>query len=794
MEKGLTTFEANKRLTEYGQNTLPSNNSLNIPLLFFSQFKNILSIILIIASALSFVLGDKIDGILIFIILMLNSFLGFWQEFKASKELSALKSLEVANSRVMRDGIQVLLPSSQIVPGDIVILEAGDKVPADGILLQAYELSLNESSLTGESLAVDKSTKSDNNTIFFGTTVVSGRGMLQVEKTGLNTKFGQIARTLSIVEEKETPLEISLNSLSKKIGIVVVIISLGLFAFNLWIGTPFFEGLFAGIALLVAAVPEGLPTVITVLLSIGVRHMYHKKALIRRLSSIESLGATNIICTDKTGTLTKNEMTVTDTQIAASVMQEALMASILCNSAEIALKEDGLLIDKSSYNRENYKVLGDTTEGALLFWAMEKQVDIDSVRTSGEIIEEAPFNLERRMMSVLWQNSKTGKLTQYSKGAPEMILSISDLSDKQKEKLQKEYQQMAEKGLRVLALALKKTTNKKIIETGLQFIGFVGISDPPRLEAREAVLKAERAGIRVIMVTGDNELTAKYIAQEVGIFKAGDNIMTGQELETINDEVLFERLPTITVFARIQPESKLRIVQALQNLGKVVTVTGDGVNDALALKQAHVGVAMGITGTDVAKEAADMVILDDNLATIVTAIAEGRLIYQNILNVIKFLLTGNLSELLLIILAVIIGLPNPLLPVQLLWINLVTDGLPALSLVSDKASGDIMNHPPRLLSEPLLNGKNTKFILVFGLTIAGINLLAFGTVYNYFGIDAARSVVFSSLVVSQMIFLFVMRGIKQVFSNRYLLLSVLLVLVLQAAIIYFEPLRELFKV
>ncbi len=794
MLKGLSTHEARQKLSEVGPNTLPTKSTLNIGGIFFAQFKNVLSIILIVASLLSFLIGDKIDALFILVILLLNSALGFWQEFKSSRELLALRQMEVLSSRVMRDGSQVLLPASQIVPGDIVVLEAGDKVPADGKLVESFELTLDESSLSGESLPIIKSTKDSENRLFLGTTVVSGRGLLLVEKTGLKTKFGQIAQTLSQVEEKPTPLEVSLSALSKRIGIVVLLISLGLFIVEVWGGVSLLESLFSSIALLVAAVPEGLPTVITVLLSIGVHNLYQRKTLVRRLSSIESLGATNIICTDKTGTLTKNEMSVSEVAISESHLTTALLVAVLCNSASIVLKEDHPLPDNNTEDRENYTVLGDTTEGALLFWALQKGLDIDEIRNSGKIITESPFNLQRRMMSVLWEDEKTKKKLQLSKGSPEVILSLSKLTVARRKTLEAEYQKMAEKGLRVLGLAcLKNPSTNKIVEKDLEFLGFVGIADSPRLEAKEAISQAEKAGIRVIMVTGDNALTAKYIAAQVGLFKSGDEVMTGMDLEEMDDVTLEHRLSRVSVFARVQPESKLRIVQMLQKMGQVVAVTGDGVNDVLALKQAHVGVAMGITGTDVAKEASDIIILDDNLATIVAAIAEGRLIYNNIVKVIKFLLTGNLSELLLIVLAVLAGFPVPLLPVQLLWINLVTDGLPALSLAADPPHYDIMSRSPRSLSEPLLNGVTTRYIVLFGLIIAVINILVFSTLYAQFGIQVARGTVFSLVVVSQMVLIFIVRGKSHIFRNKYLLGSVGLILLLQLSIVYFAPLRQLFK-
>lgn len=783
-EQGLSKEEAVANLREYGLNQLPSKSTYSAFKLVLNQFKSPLALLLIVASLISFLVGDSLDGFLIIIIVILNVALGFWQEYKASKELEALRQLEVLESRVIRDGQQIQISSYQIVPGDIVVLESGDKIPADGLLIESYDLQVNESSLTGESVPVTKSIISPDNELFFGTSVTSGRAILKVTKTGVNTKFGSIAMTLSEVKEEPTPLEMSLNSLSKRVGLIVGLVVITLLVIRIFQGENFSEVFLSSIALLVAGVPEGLPTVITVLLSMGVRNMYKRKALVRQLSSIESLGSTNVICTDKTGTLTRNEMRVTKNDIAKSDLKETIHASVVCNSAVLIEKE----------GQDGFEVLGDTTEGALLFWAKDQGFDIDLIRSEGKVLEELTFDLKRRMMSVLWEDHKTKKVAQYTKGSPESILVLCKLSEAKVESLTKTYKEMAEKGLRVLGIAKRNISNqKKIVEKDMQFLGFVGIADAPRLEAKEAIERAHLAGIDVVMITGDNELTAKYIAEQISLLKDGDEILTGAQLEELSDEEFKSRITKIKVFARVLPEHKLRIVKTFQSIGKVVAVTGDGVNDALALKQAHVGVAMGITGTDVAKESADIVILDDNFVTIIAAVSEGRLIYNNIVKVVKFLMAGNLSELLVIIGVLLLGLPSPLLPAQLLWINLVTDGLPALSLAYDKGDKGTMDIPPRNHKESILNFKNTKYIFVAGSLIALFNIAVFVSGYNYYGLEVARNFVFNSLVFSQMVFIFILRGRSTLYTNKYLIYSVALVLVLQILITFAGPLRQVFN-
>ncbi|MBI2601149.1 cation-translocating P-type ATPase [Candidatus Daviesbacteria bacterium] len=773
---GLTTIQAQQLIIQYGLNKLPEKKGSTVIQLIFSQIKNYLFLLLLIASIISFVVGDPLDGVLILGILLLNTILGFWQEYKASKELEALRKLEVLNSRVIRDGQEIEISSFKLVPGDLVILESGDKIPADGKVLESVSLAVNESSLTGESLPVMKTEKEGENDLYFGTIVSSGRGKFQVTYTGVNTKFGKIALTLADVEEEVTPLEKSLNSLGKKIGLGALVVSIALFVFGVLQGNSLIDEFFNSTALLVAAVPEGLPAVVTIVLALGVHKMYKRKALVRKMVAVESLGAATVICSDKTGTLTQNQMVVKEVKTHQVNEKELIKCAVLCNSSSLVVKE----------NHGGFDILGDTTEGALLLWVKEKGVDYELLRSKGELVDENPFNLKSRMMSVVWRDM--GKDVTYVKGAPESILPKTDLSEEQIEKVEQDYKRMASKGLRVLAFASGKEGSP------LNFLGIIGIADTPRIEAKVVIERARQAGIKVIMVTGDNELTAKAIAEEIGLIREGEEVITGAQLDELTDEEFVMRLSKIRIFARIQPEQKLRIVRVYQSSGEVVAVTGDGVNDSLALKQAHVGVAMGQTGTDVAKEASDIVLLDDNFSTLISAIEQGRLIYSNILKVVKFLLAGNLSEILLIIGASILSLPTPLFPAQILWINFVTDGFPALALGTDNASANLMKTPPRKKWSVLLSNSTLLYIFIGGLVMAAISLIGFYISLQLFGVQTARSSAFTLVVISQMFFVFILRKHHSLLSNKKLVLSVGFVLLMQALILTFEPLKTLFKV
>ncbi|OGE65079.1 hypothetical protein A3I48_02390 [Candidatus Daviesbacteria bacterium RIFCSPLOWO2_02_FULL_36_7] len=770
MNIGLTSQEVLEALKKYGLNRLPQKSGISVVRIFFRQIQNPFSILLFGAVVLSALVGDLLDVFLITGILVLNIILGFWQEYKASKEMEALKKFEVLFVRVLRDGKQVKIASTEIVPGDVVILESGDKVPADGKLLESYSLQVNEAVLTGESLPTVKSIKQDENLVFFGTTIVSGRAKILITETGIKTKFGTIAQDLIQIEDEQTPLEKSLAGLSRWIGIAAISIAAVIFVLRVLQGFEVAQVLLGSIALMVAIVPEGLPAVLTLVLALGVRKMYQKKALVRKMIAVESLGAATVIVTDKTGTLTKNEMKVKEVSAGERREEELLQCAVFCNSASLVLKMDG----------GSFDILGDSTEGALLLWAKEKGLDVDLMRAEGKLIEEIPFNLQSRKMTVVWQDT-TQKAT-FTKGAPEILITESSLSEKEKEKWDLKYKEMAKKGLRVLAFSKDN-----------EFLGLIGIADEVRPEVKDAIGITKQAGIKVVMVTGDNELTAKAIGEELGFLKEGDEILTGAQLEEISDENLQKRIGKVRIFARINPQEKLRIVRTFQAIGEIVAVTGDGVNDVLALKQAEVGVSMGKIGTDVSKEASDIILLDDNFATLVTAIEQGRLIYSNILKVVKFLLTGNLSETLLIGLAVVLGFPTPLLPTHILWINFVTDGLPALSLGFDNPTDHIMKAPPRVNST-LLDSSMLRYVVPVGGIIAFFCLGVFYYFLNNFGLETARSIVFTVMVVSQMILPFFIRRHHSILSNKKLFASVVFVLVMQFLILTYPPLKSLFKI
>ncbi len=782
--KSLTSEEHKKLLSEFGLNKLPEKKTKSSFRLFLNQFQNLFSFMLIIAASLSFLVGDFIDGYLILIILTLNAGLGFWQEYKASHELRLLKNYEPPMSRVIRNGIEEEIPSETLVPGDVVILEAGGKIPADGKLIEGYEVAANESALTGESIPVGKNIL-ENNMLFLGTWMANGTGKMQVISTGSNTKFGRIALNLDNILEEKTPLEIDLNKLAVKITLLIFSIAVILAIITYLQGVKAIDVFLGSIALIIAAVPEGLPAIITVLLAIGIRNMYKKKSLVRKMSSIENLGTTDIICIDKTGTITTNEMAVRKTDVERINIQEFKKCAVLCNTASLVLKE-----------ADGWDILGDTMEGAILLWSNNNGVKIDTLRFENRKIREIPFDSKRKMMSVFVENGKD--VTLYAKGAPEVIIPLCNLTQKEINNYEKSYMQMASDGLRVLALAIKNGVNEERAEkeeSSLTFLGLIGIADEPRPEAKTTIETARRAGIEIVMITGDNELTAKSVGKEVGLLLKNDEVITGKELDSLSDNELKDRLNKIRIYARTTPEHKLRIVSAFQNIGKVVTVTGDGVNDSLALKKAHIGIAMGKTGTDVAKEAADIIILDDNLSTIVTAVEHGRLIYSNIIKVVRFLLTWNLSEVLLIAVVIFLGFPVPLLPAQILWINFVTDGVPAISLAGDKSTKKEMLLPPRGKAHALFNLNTLSFISFFGLLISILSIIGFVYGINSHGLEYARRISFTIMIVSQMAFLiFIIRRGYSILSNKYLLLSVFLVLAIQFLILTFSPLQLIFGI
>jgi Ca2+-transporting ATPase len=613
------------------------------------------------------------------------------------------------------------------------------------MLFESLHLEANEASLTGESMPVEKNAHDeDKKHIFLGTIIVKGRAKALVETTGMQTKFGGIAASLSNIAEEETPLQKKLDTLGKQLGGLALTASAIVFFIGYFSHQPLIEMILTSISLAVAAVPEGLPAVITITLAIGMQRMAKKKAILRKLSSIEALGSTTIIATDKTGTLTKNEMRVVSiwTHVKTEhAMHELLTTGVLCNNASLVYKED----------HSSYDVLGDTTEGALLLLAADKGVDADQLKLNGSIVEEYAFDPTLKLMSVVWKND--GTLTIYTKGAPESVLATcSRLTAKEKETIEQSFQEYASQGLRVIALAQKTVRHvpktRDDAESDLTFIGFVGIADPAREEVKDAIAIAQTAGIKTIMITGDNELTARAIGAKIGLLQKGDEVITGSQFSQLSDQKALERLPVIRIFARTTPDQKLRIVQLLQRMGHVVAVTGDGVNDAPAIKQSDVGVAMGITGTDVAKEASDMILTDDNYATLVTAVEEGRTIFDNIKAAIKYLVGCNIGEILAVVIGMLLGWPLILTPLQLLYINLVTDGLPAIALAVAPKHERIMQRKPRTRSN-IFDRVDMVWFFEVSLLTAATTLVAFWLGQKTQQLEVARAFAFTTIILVQ---------------------------------------------
>ncbi len=765
--KGLTTTEVTKLLSEYGQNILTEGKKRTFIEKFIEQFSNFLTLLLIGAAGLSFIIGEPVDGVLIVAIVILNALFGIYQEAKAEQSIAALKKFSVAKVRVIRDGIEQEVTSNYIVPGDICIIEEGVKISADGILVESRNIEFNESLLTGESLPVAKTTGDE---VFSGTLVSKGRGVMKVLHTGMQTKFGQIAHNLSIIEDTETPLQKKLKELTRTIGIIGVVSAVVVFIVSLLQGSHYFPAFLLAISLAVAVVPEGLPAVMTITLAIGVNEMSKKKSIVRKLSAIEALGSITLIATDKTGTLTTNKMKVKEVFVDNSAYSTSLPT--MENHPFRRLIENGILCSTASlvYKHDHgaYDVLGDPTEGALLFLGKEFGIDIDDLRSKNPIKEENPFDSVTKRMSVFVMPnsfrhpSEILKQVQddmiiYTKGAPESILEICSFIQKgnkvdpltveERKKIEDQMDEWARKGLRVLAFSYKEKMLDLKITTDSIFLGMVAIHDAPRPEVKEAVRRAQAAGIRVVMITGDNERTAEAIGLVAGIVTPNSDILTGAQVEGYSDEELMKLLPNTCIFARTSPFHKHRIVSLYQKLGEVVAVTGDGVNDAIALKQADVGIAMGLVGTDVARETADMVITDDNFASIVTAVEEGRNIIKNLKNAIQYLLSCNISEAITLIGGMLLGFHNILFPIQLLYINLVTDGIPALSLAFSPRATHLMTEQPQKELQ-LLKKKEQLYILLVGIITSILTLFSY-YIFLPTSEGVARAAIFSVLTLIQ---------------------------------------------
>ncbi len=818
---GLSYEEAKKKLEIYGSNELKAKEEETLLKKFLNQFKDFMVIILIIAASISGFVGEIKDTLIIIIVVFLNAILGLVQENKAEKSLEALKNMTTPLSKVVRSNNIIQIKSSEIVPGDIVVLESGDYVPADGRILEASSLKIEESALTGESLPVSKEKEipeGDNvplgdrkNMVFSTSMVTNGRAKVLVTNTGMDTEIGKIAEMLEAQEKIKTPLQHKLEELGKWLGVIALSVCIVIFLIGFFQGRPALDMFMLAVSLAVAAIPEGLPAIVTIVLSLGVQRMIKRHAIIRRLPAVETLGTASVICSDKTGTLTQNKMTVTklytydDLSDIENINDEifekrlALEIGLLCNDATIS-QENG-----------KKKAIGDPTEIALVVLAHQKGILKKELETAMKRIDEIPFDSDRKLMSTIHVHNSEYRV--YTKGAPDILLErcnkilidneIVDLTQKEKHKISAANEQMANNALRVLALAYKDISYipdeviTDTIENNLIFVGLSGMIDPPREEVKIAVEKCKRAGIKPVMITGDYMLTAMTIAKELGVLDENSMGIEGKELDNMSDQDLSKNIEKYSVYARVSPEHKVKIVEAWQSKGKIVAMTGDGVNDAPSLKRANIGCSMGITGTDVSKEASDMILTDDNFSTIVSAVEEGRNIYENIKKSIHYLLSCNIGEIVTLFTALLFNLPSPLIPIHILWVNLVTDSFPALSLGIDPPEPDIMNKKPRDPNESIFAGGLGISIAIKGLIIGAVTLIAFLTGRN-FSLEVGRTMAFLTLSFSQFGNSLSVRSLDKslfkigIFSNKYLIGAILLSSSLMLSVVLIPLLRNIF--
>lgn len=839
-EKGLNSEEAKNRLKQFGLNKLAEEEKINRLKILIHQFASPLIYILIIAGIVTIFLKEYIDAGVIFAVVILNAIIGYLQEYKAEQSVRALKKMLVPKAKVLRDGVEKEINSEELVPGDIVILYSGIRVPADIRLIHTVELRVDESILTGESLPVEKhhhTLREENlthgdqkNMAFMGTVVVTGRARGVVVETGMNTVLGKIATYVKESETVKAPLQNKIQSFANMVGIVVVIASVLLFIMGLIIGEPLKEMFMTAVAAAVAAIPEGLPMVVTVTLAIGVMRMAKKHAIIRKLHAVETLGSTTVICTDKTGTLTKNEMTVKLIYDGKNIYEVEgsgyePKGRILHNGLEIDIRKGhealietlriGLLCNESAIYEENgyYKLEGDPTEGALIVSAMKAGLILAEEERKYELIETIPFESERGYMATLHKHK--GEKIIFLKGAPEKIIDLCHKNilgeELNKKEIHSIINKFAREGMRVLALAylkapkdLEELSCREIercyASENLIFAGLQAMIDPPRPEAIEAIKGCKKAGIRVVMITGDHAVTAKAIGNMLGIGDEKSEVLTGKDLEKITDEELFEKIKTVSIFARVSPEHKLKIVRQLMAQGQIVAVTGDGVNDAPALKAAHIGIAMGKSGTDVAREASDMVLTDDNFASIFNAVKEGRIVFDNIRKVIFFLIPTGLASILSIIGAVITGLPIPYFPAQILWINLVTNGLQVIALAFEPGEKGVVERPPRPPEEGIMSRLMIERTIIVGVLISlGVAYTFMNSLHQGESLETARTVAVTTMVFFQFFQAWNSRSEYESifrinpFSNIFLFLSLIAATVAQIAFIYSFPFQWVFR-
>jgi len=848
---GLSDQEAKARLDKYGLNQLKEKKTHSLWVIFLGQFKDFIIWVLIVAALISGFLQEWVDALAIIAIVILNAIMGFVQEYRAEKALTTLKKLASPNSKVIRQGDHKIIPSSELVPGDIIELEAGDHVPADSRLVSVTaHFTTQEASLTGESNPVIKTAYSLDekdvpladraNIVYMGTSVTSGKAKALVVETGMQTELGRIADMIQEIEQEVTPLQRKLEQFGKRIVLLSFVLVALVFLLSVLRGGKILDVFLMAVSLAVAAIPEGLPAVVTIALTLGVQKMVKRHALIRKLPSVETLGSTTVICSDKTGTLTKNEMTIqaifTDGNVFKVTgigyepngeflhdekpinpdeypgLHKTLLCGALCNSSQLVKNDD------------TYRIIGDPTEGAILTCAAKMDLWKDALEEKFPFVDEIPFDSERKMMTVIREDKSN--LVAFTKGAPDVLLNncisieekgvIKELTDKDRKVILQANNDLADQALRVLAVAYRtlngdsNISDSDLIEKDLSFVGLVAMIDPPREEVREAIKMCKTAGIKTVMITGDHKNTAAAIARDLGFFEQNSLAITGAELDKLDDDEFTREIEIIPVYARVSPENKLRIVRSWRKKGEIVAMTGDGINDAPAVKEADIGIAMGRTGTDVTKEVSDMVITDDNFASIVAAIEEGRGIYENIKKFIHYLLSCNVGEILVMFVASLTGMPVPLLAVQILWINLVTDGLPALALGIDPIDPNIMQRPRRDPSEPVVTKQGGLVILVQGTFIALCTLFAFGFVLvtkgtglfakgESIGLGQARTAAFVVLVCSELFRSFSFRSMTEsvfkvgFFANMKLIYAVLLSFLLQMSIVYIPFLQTIFK-
>lgn len=815
---GLSNAQAADRLKKYGPNALVEGKKKSVLQVFLEQFKDLLVVILIVAAIISMLSGQGESTIVIFAVLILNAILGTVQYFKAEKSLESLKAMSSPTAKVLRGGAKVEVPSKEVVPGDIVFLEAGDLVVADGRVIENFSLKVNESSLTGESEGVEKTEEvipgekvalgDQKNMVFSGSLVTYGRATVVVTGTGMHTEIGKIASLMNQTQQRKTPLQQSLDDFSKKLAVIILAICVVVFGLSLYREMPILDSLMFAVALAVAAIPEALSSIVTIVLAMGTQKMAKENAIIKDLKAVESLGSVSVICSDKTGTLTQNKMCVQKIYADGQLL-DGKDLQLPNDPQRLLLKIAILASDATSVDGAD---IGDPTEVALVQLGDLFGVEEVAYRQQHPRLGEIAFDSDRKLMSTL--HDIDGTPTLLTKGAIDVMLGratkiftskgVLPLDEAGKQEILRVNNALSEQGLRVLAFGYRPLDAVRPLtledETDMTFVGLISMIDPPREESVQAVADAKRAGIRTVMITGDHKVTATAIARKIGIFTDGDMALEGVELDAMSDEELDQKLAKIAVYARVSPENKIRIVDAWQRKGRIVSMTGDGVNDAPALKKADIGVAMGITGTEVSKDAASMILEDDNFATIVKAVLNGRNVYENIKNAIQFLLSGNMAAILCVLFASIVGLPMPFAPVHLLFINLLTDSLPAIAIGMEPARKDLLDRKPRDPKEPILNrsllGKIFGQGLLIGIATMAAFYIGYGSTQNA---ALAMTMAFATLTLARLFHGFNCRGEKSIFrlglsSNKYSLMAFAAGIVLLAAVLLLPFLETLFQV